>query len=149
MHSVGNSLKSWDSLIQLEFQDASSTFGDNMIDSFVYNGITYCDYKKVWSQCEEKTNVVKQFPYFYSDQILERLFDGKSELNMELLKEIEDDVILFMTVSVTPFGRDYYLRTIQRLESFLICLLGHPDTHIRYFATIMLNVLYTKCSFFM
>ena len=136
MYPTYNSFQSWKSLQSLQIQEIAN-LSDDMLKSFVYNTIDYCNYSKAWNYCKEYSSPTE---YFYSTDFIEKLFSGVYD--DDLLKKIEEDVVMLITASITPMGKELFLPLFMKMESFLICLLGHADSPIRFFATVLLNVLY-------
>lgn len=145
MYSVYDSFHSWKSLKELDLQENKQPIPhlqEEDVKSFVYNLINYSTYQKAWDQCETQLSSSRHCPYFYEESMLSQFFCAQSEMDESLMKCVESDVSLLVIVSMTPLGRIHFLPLLQKMESLLICLLGHVHSRIRFIATILLNMLY-------
>ena len=131
-------LKIWD--LQLD-QQSEFELDEECVKSFVYNNITYLTYNIAWKYCHDKISLTHSFPYFYDDSFLASLFFLTEDFT-SLFKQIEEDVHMLVTVTITPEGRVFFLSLLQKMESFLIVLLGHSHSSCRFFAIVLLNALY-------
>lgn len=144
MYSSSDCFLSWKSLLELSYhQQGNSEFviQEEDVKSFQCYFIDYETYLNSWKHCELQMQSTRSFSCYYSDEVLSSLFISENQFDKSILKMVEDDVSHIVTVSMTPLGRIHFQSLFQKMESFLICLLGHVQSDLCYFAVVLLNVL--------
>ena len=137
---------SWISLKQslLAFLSESLGTKEEKVDSddFVYNCVSFEQYKEAWEKCEQLMKETEDREFFYSEKVLEDIYLPTQPLDMSILSKIQSDLLLVQRVSFTNTGRHYFLPLYRKLEALFISMLGHDVPEVRFFSTVMLNVLY-------
>ena len=134
--------QAWKSLQELENQTQCDV--DDDVVHIIYNDIDYNTYCNVWNQCVTRLSSTAQHQWFYDDDFLFQVFcemESPKDSHCSIEKTIQSDVCLITTVSLTPLGRIQFLPLYRKMESFLICLLGHSNSSLRGLSTVLLNVL--------
>ena len=135
---MDNCSLSWKSL----FDCQRALFKEWTPKAATYNGITFSEYKASWKHCEQLMKKTKSFPLLYSIKELKELLQPMQEVQNKYFQRIEQDLKHILCVSFSLVGSQRFRVLYNKMESFLISLLGHISPEVRFFAIVQLNSLY-------
>lgn len=135
---MDNCSLSWKSL----FDCQRALIKESIPKAATYNGITFSEYKKSWRHCEQLMKQTKSSPLLYSNKELKELFQPMQEVQNRYFQRIEQDLKYILCVSFSLVGSQHFRVLYNKMESFLISLLGHISPEVRFFAIVQLNSLY-------